>query len=299
MGLRGDKIKVEIPHSNHSLFFKKYMNKLLFTLLFGVSSFLSIPCIAQEALTNKSIVELKKAGFSSELIKTTIAANACTFQTDLQSIIMLKKDGIDESVISEMIKKGSTGITKPSVQLPLVSKSAFIDKIKESGPGIYYVDQDSTIQALEPAVFSGAKQNGVASRFSGLFNAKSNSSLSGERANVQMTNDDPRFYFYFSAKKDNLNDQNSWYGNATSPNQFVIFMFRIKKGQREITVGKQSNVGSSGGIDARSQQLFKFKKLENGLYECYFERPLPKGEYGIMYGGVQQTERVYDFGIIK
>jgi hypothetical protein len=89
------------------------------------------------------------------------------------------------------------------------SRNTIVKKLLEESSGIYYHLLDSTIQELDPSVFSQSKQGSfLASALTYGF-AKTNQKLflSGKRANLQLSNHKPIFYFVFTAAEKNLNQQ--------------------------------------------------------------------------------------------
>ncbi|MGQ1929019.1 hypothetical protein [Ornithobacterium rhinotracheale] len=77
-------------------------------ILLSALFFLSVNCVyAQQKFDNNSVVEMKKAGLSDELIKTKIATEDSQFDTSTNAILALKKQGISDELISLMIQKNS------------------------------------------------------------------------------------------------------------------------------------------------------------------------------------------------
>ena len=69
---------------------------LLFTaVIFGQS----------EVLTNIEIIEMTKAGLGQKVILDKIKSSNCEFDTSSKSLIELKKAGVEDDVISEIIEK--------------------------------------------------------------------------------------------------------------------------------------------------------------------------------------------------
>lgn len=258
-----------------------------------------------EQLTNKSIIDLTKAGIGKATQKSMIANSSCTFLVDTKSILELKKNKVDDEVISAMIDKMNE--TKSSTTNTLVENNdPLIHKLLKEGSGIYYQLPDKTFQELDPSVFSQSKQGSfLATALTyGLAKTKQKMSVSGKAANLQISNRKPTFYFVFTAAEKNLNQQMpSWFDNATSPNEFVLVKFNSNKNNnREITTGSANNYsGEVQGIDDKQKQSFQSKKLAKGVYQITFENSLEQGEYCFMYAGaiVQNAgnPKVYDFGV--
>ncbi|NJM52289.1 MAG: hypothetical protein HC846_02170 [Blastocatellia bacterium] len=63
------------------------------------------PIFAQsEVLTNAEIVEMTKVGLSQKVILEKIKSSVCEFDASAKSLIELKKAGVDDEVISELLK---------------------------------------------------------------------------------------------------------------------------------------------------------------------------------------------------
>ncbi|MFT3748025.1 MAG: hypothetical protein QM768_06895 [Agriterribacter sp.] len=301
---------------------------LSFALSFGL---LIAAAQINEVLNNKSVIDLTTAGMSKKIIISKIESSFCKFTTDTKSLIALKKAGVEEDVINAMVEKMSAkpaatstvAKTNPSTgtstaATSTVSKDAeayatsassskAIALMKQEGSGIYYYQaSEGKIYELEATVFSQAKNNSWATALSYGF-AKSSKvmSVSGSEANVQFKNTGPVFYFYFDPENKSLNAQApTWFASVSSPNEFLLIKFENKKvkNSRAVTTASANAYEQAQGIDDRFKTSFKFKRLEKGIYEIYFEKPLEAGEYGFMYAGATATNggsspRVYDFGI--
>lgn len=270
-------------------------------------SILPIIVFAQdtEQLTNKNIIDLTNAGIGKATQKSMIASSSCSFSVDTKSILELKKNHVDDEVISSMIDKMNENKTSDPTS-SVEGDNTIVKKLLEEGSGIYYQLPDSTIQELDPSVFSQSKQGSfLATALTyGFAKTKQKLSLSGKRANLQLSNHKPIFYFVFTAAEKNLNQQlPSWFDNATSPNEFVLVKFNgSKNNNREITTGSANSYsGNVQGIDDKQKKDFQSKKLAKGVYLITFENLLESGEYCFMYAGalVQNagSPKVYDFGV--
>ncbi|MGC4038820.1 MAG: hypothetical protein QM764_22880 [Chitinophagaceae bacterium] len=293
----------------------------------------------KEVLNNKSIVDLTVAGMSKKIILSKIEAATCKFTTDTKSLISLKKSGVDEDVIDAMVTKmtssESNGKETSGTKTPPVDKAKNNDTpaatttstsatekltsqsspmpdpkviafLKKEGSGIYYYDPvNNSIQELESTVFSQQKNNNWSKAFTHGFGKSTKvMSVSGEEANVQFKKSLPHFYFYFDPENKSLNAQApTWFASVTSPNEFLLIKFETKvKNSRAVTTASGNAYENAQGIDDRYKRDKKFRKLEKGIYEVYFEEGLEYGEYGFMYAGATavnggSSPKVYDFGV--
>jgi|HubBroStandDraft_1064217.scaffolds.fasta_scaffold55333_1 hypothetical protein len=70
---------------------------------------------AQQTLNNDAIIKMVKAGLSEELVITTIDSQAGTFDTSTDGLIALKAAGVNDKVVSAIVRKASgTAATTPA-----------------------------------------------------------------------------------------------------------------------------------------------------------------------------------------
>lgn len=299
------------------------MKTLFVTLIMSLVFHAAAISQSSEVLTNKSITSLTSAGMSKKVILSKIQSSKCNFTTDTESLIALKKSGVDQDVIDAMVEKMNSATTKTETTTTTTKEdddsktesatsevsvdASILAELKKQGSGIYYVDDNNAISEVEPTVFSQQKSgsNYWASYWSwGFAKSKKVMSVSGGSANVQFKKPKPVFYFYFDPENKSLNSQSQgWIASATSPNEFLMIKFNTKvKNARAVTTASSNAYESASGIDDEFKHEFKFKKVEKGIYQVYFEEELASGEYGFMYAGASATNgvtspKVYDFGI--
>jgi len=63
------------------------------------------PSAARGGITNADVLDLKRAGFSDDLIVAKIKGSACAFKLDTADMIELKKAGLSDKVIAAMMAK--------------------------------------------------------------------------------------------------------------------------------------------------------------------------------------------------
>ena len=76
------------------------------TLLITVTMFVGLGQ-GEEILTNEDVLELLDAGLSSELIVTMIETSRSEFDTDLTTILELKKADVPDAVLQAMVKSAA------------------------------------------------------------------------------------------------------------------------------------------------------------------------------------------------
>ena len=282
------------------------MKQSIFLLLLIL--FLGEELVAQtiDTLTNKSVIKLKSAGLSNEIIKSTIQGAPCKFDISVDGLIILKKAGLTDDVINTMVTRNGISVTSPTT-----SKNPKTPTLSTSGDmtsGIYYCKGNPcTLTDVEASVYSQAKiGSGILTSLTyGIAKTKMKATLSGEKSQLQILETNPIFYFYFDKNTSgNLGTQSQFlFSNATSPNEFFLVKFTVAKQNREVVTGSvNSYAGMTSGIDDKCKVSFKFEKVSQGVYKVYTEQPLGKGEYAFMYAGsaaayTATTQKVYDFGV--
>jgi hypothetical protein len=274
-----------------------------FLFAIGTSSAQNTP----ETVTNKTIIALQKAGIGSSTMQSMIATSPCQFDTDSKSIIELKQNGVPDDVITAMVGKTSHAI-QTAVPTSAEPATGIVGQLKSQGTGIYILKETQQLEDLEPTVYSSSKRGSgiLTSMTDGLAKTKNKMAVTGSKANLQLTNRRPVFYFYFYNAGGTLNDQSpKWFANATSPNEFVLVKFdQSRNGKaREVVTGTYNIIqGNVAGVDDDNKRTFQFKKVERGIYQVYFDQDLSVGEYCFMYAGSMSVDgvsnpKVYDFGI--
>lgn len=261
-----------------------------------------------DTVTNKTVIQLKGAGLSSDTIKAKIQGSVCSFDLSTDALISLKKAGVPDDVITAMLNKNNVASSNLSNSNNSI---AYADTVKSVSPGIYYCkSKPCELMELEASVYSQAKMgSGILTSLTyGIAKTKMKATLSGDKANLQVEETSPTFYFYFDKSNSNSFGNNGaqsfWFASATSPNEFLLVKFTATKKSREVVTGSwNSYAGMSSGIDDDNKISFKYEKVSQGVYRVYTEQPLKKGEYCFMYAGGTATygaaplQKVYDFGV--
>lgn len=74
--------------------------------ILSIILFFSAVIFAQtELLTNKEIIEMTKAGLGQKVILDKIKSTSCEFDSSSKALVELKKAGVEDEIISEIIEK--------------------------------------------------------------------------------------------------------------------------------------------------------------------------------------------------
>ena len=290
------------------------MRKTLFALLFlAFCPFLA----AQQSLNNDAIIKLVKAGLSDDLIVTTISASAGTYDTSTDGLIALKTAGVSDKIVAAMVSKAFALPPAPAALVPPPPPVA--DPDDPASPheaGIYIFSSQapagSKMAMLEPSVYSQGKTGGLfaTAMTYGIAKASIKAVIRNAHSNVRVTDPNVVFYFFFEQQNAGLSEAQKPFGGTSTPNEYTLLRFDVKKDTRETTTGKFNAYGGTGGTDDKAMVAFTYAKLRPGAYKVTLTAPLTTGEYGFvspsgglvvgtMMGGasVAGTSSVFDFGV--
>lgn len=276
----------------------KIIQNLILVLLIsvGFSSF------GQESdvLTNEAIIGMRAKGLPASIIAARLKTAKNAFDISTEALIKLTENKIPEDLINAMIDAASDPnrhFVKTDPNNPMDMHDSGIYLYKKTG-------ETAEIVPLEPTVYSQSKSGGaLASALTyGIAKVKVAVTLDGTSSRMQLSDKQPVFYFYFDLTKNSLSQtSNWWFSTATSPNEFILVDFTVKKKSRDVETGSASITGSSAGVADKNKIPFKFDKIAPGIYKVYFDKPI-SGEFCFMYAGsvpqgFEAVNKVYDFGV--
>lgn len=266
----------------------KIKSLLLYVALLSTTS-----AFAQsERLTNQSVVDLIEAGFSESIIMAKIQTSETDFDISMEALKTLNAKGVPENII---------------VAIMNAAQKKSKEEAKEPLSGIYYQIDNGDKKKILPTVFSGSKTNTLGAAFSyGIASAKVKALLNNAHSpNILHVDDDISFFFYFVPQEDQafkMGASNWWFRSATSPNEFVLVKLDVKKGQRELVIGKvNAYAGSSSSVDAKAIIAVNIESIDDYTFKVTPVEPLDKGEYCFFYQGMipsgSNNQSVFDFSI--
>lgn len=189
--------------------------------------------------------------------------------------------------------------------------------------GIYFKDGNQ-ITALDPTIVSFSKRGNIVLHAYGL-KIKSIGELTGKEANYAVKSKD-KFYFKFKPEEKELNSSNSNATNkvgeenymnillsstnskAISPNEFKLIKFKLKNGKRTYYAGRYNDAMGyiiNYSLSPKEVVDFKYKKIDDNIFEIYFPNGLVEGEYSFVYLSSTQSNlplkssitKVFDFSV--
>jgi hypothetical protein len=280
---------------------------VVFALLFA--QWLAAQPTAQ-TMTNQDVMDLVALGLSDDVVTDKIhAAEATNFDTSLPALKSLKQANVSDAVIRAMINP-HLGATSNSTSAAQAGDPN--DPNTPHDPGIYlYAKGQDGVQMtmLEPTVYSQGKSGGIltSAMTYGIAKVKWKAVVRGAHANAKSSDAGMAFYFYFEETGAGLS--HAWFGGTSTPNEFTLLKFDVKKDERETVVMKANIFGSSSGTDEKANTGFSFTKIRPGVYKVVPNEPLKPGEYCFLsssgigvgaYGaGAAGAGRLFDFGVLR
>lgn len=267
-----------------------YLKKIFFVAITAMSTL----GLAQETITNESVVQMVELGFDDYMIMDKINTSDVKFDASISALGSLKKAGVSSEILSLIMDKSKQNT--------------------KSKTGIYYLAANGEDKLVQPSVFSGSNSNAVAQKLvSGLINSKKKAQLPKTQSNNVINTTQPEFTFIFDpsvTEVDNMqNNQgnqagilNWWFRMASNPNEFVLVKLTVKekKNLREVITGKNSWITSSSGIDPKYALNFSIEEIEGNKFKVTPDS-LEPGEYCFIYQGQipqgRENQSVFDFSI--
>jgi hypothetical protein len=266
-----------------------------------------------ETLTNDAVISLVVAGLGDEAVIAKIEGSASQFDTSTAALVALKNAGVSSAVIARMITANSTASAR-------VNAAASLDNPDPRAPhpaGVYLLadwHQPARMQVIDATTSNQTKSGGFLgyALTGGIASMNFKTSIPNAHARIETAAPRPKFYFYFDQANTSLSNgarDGFWAAGAvTSPAEFSLVRFDVKKNSREAKVGKFNIGGAKAGVMDKDRIPFEYKMLASGVYEVQPSQALPAGEYGFLYsastgGGVglagvgAMTSRIFDFSI--
>jgi len=276
-------------------------------LTMALLSFAPMAAAADEALTNKSVIEMVKMGLSEPIITRKIKSGPSAFDTSIASLKALKEAGVSDALIEAMMSASEAqpalGVSGAAATAAAMTPAAAAASQRPAWlpkkTGIY-VDRANSVDApklerIEPTAYEISKDSGFATSFLSVIKAKTRVRLVGDVSATEVTGSDPTFYFAFdvqTAEKtvpapatDPMSQamamMNQMRGGteADSPKEYVLVRLESSKNSREFVVGSENAWGSQSGVEDEAVTLLRHEEVAAGIYRVRARKPLAPGQY--------------------
>ena len=255
------------------------MMRVVLVLVLVAAVGLSLPgatSLAQEVLTNDSVVQMIKAGLPEAVVIAKIKSTATKFDLKTDSLVSLKKAGVSDKVLEAMVAagQGSSTTAMPAPPAPAMSAGALKNQdVIYQLVGDKYVEMFPTAANLETNM--------------AFFQTKSEVVLEGRKAKLRITDKQPVFL--------------STYSSTDAP------LVKLKPGDdhndRNLKIGSGAFMPFGGtqrmGVRQEDKIEINIERDPRGFYRVTPTAPLPPGEYGFILatGFGAGSGKIYDFGV--
>lgn len=277
----------------------------ILVVVFILSVYMQAQTPAAEKLTNRQVISLHRAGLTEDLIVRKILSSEPNFDFSTEALIELKRGGVGDKIVFAMLRvqaEKEVDVASPG------SATARPDNLPpDPAYGIYLSARSSGTGSMIRLLPSVSVQNRVGGHFTraiiplGFGKIKTKANLPGKRADLQITDPRPVFYFYLDAASGGLNSRS---GIPASPKEIVLVRFHIRKDEREIAIAKENSYAGKGGLSDEYVIDFEFEALGGGKYRVFPKKPLAAGEYAFFLVSSGQSNispgiglKFFDFGI--
>jgi hypothetical protein len=258
------------------------MIRVVVTLILVVAVSLSLPgatSIAQEVLTNDSVIQMVKAGLPEAVVIGKIKSTATKFDLKTDSLVGLKKAGVSDKVLEAMVAAGSGAAPSTAAATPAPPAPALAAGALKTQDVIYqlvagkYVELFATSANLETNM--------------AFFQSKSEVVVEGKKAQYRTSEKQPVFL--------------STYSSTDAP------LVRLKPGDdhndRNLKIGSGAFMPFGGtqkmGVRNEDKILVTVERDPRGFYKVTPSAALAPGEYGFILatGFGAGSGKIYDFGV--
>jgi hypothetical protein len=267
---------------------------LLLTSLSYAQQQTSPPSTRAEALTNADVLKMVEAKLSDDLIISKIRASACSFDTNTDTMLKLKSQGVSDAVIQAMVSAGkpptqaSTPAAPPDPNNPL----------SPHAPGIYSLAKNQggqQLTRLEASSYGGSRGS------IGFGKVKYKAVLAGPHAALRIHELSPEFWFYFEDAAQGFG-RGPLSAQASKPEDYVLTRMEGHEKERQLFVGQASGFGGQSGPRSKDAVAVEVQKIGPGIFKVRVSKALEPGEYcfvppGGAAGFGIAGGQLFDFGV--
>jgi hypothetical protein len=239
--------------------------------------------LAQQTLTNDSVLKLAKAGMGDDIILNMVNTQPSSFSVNADDVIALKGGGISDKVIAAMVAKGS-GTTAVGPTLSVPATAGPVHEV-----GVYYKKGDGWVD-LEPEIIN-FKSGGVLKSLAtdGLIKGDMNGNIKGAHSKIQVTT--PVEILIYAPE-------------GTASSEYQLLLLHESGNAREFRTVTGGVFHKSGGA-SRDAVEFEATKIAPRTYSLDLSR-LKTGEYGLLppssgdgTGTSGRLGKLYTFHVIE
>ena len=269
---------------------------------------MTTPALA-ETLDNDKVVQLVNLGIGNEAVIAKIKGSDGDYDVTTNALIALKNANVPGPVIAAMIDVTTRKAERRSSELSMDSP----DPKVPHASGIYMLANwlpEPKMVLINPTTSSQTKTGGFLgyALTGGIASMSFKAVIPGGAARTTSSVNQPTFYFYFDQSRAGGGSAIWNAGTVTSPNEFSLVRFDVKKDKREAKVGKFNIGGAKAGVMDKDRIPFTVIEISPGVFEVKPDQPLLGGQYGFlvqistgggpgMSGMGAMAAKIFDFSI--
>jgi len=247
---------------------------------------LTLAALAQEALTNESVVKMIKAGLGEGVIVEMIQSQPGSYSLTPDDLVKLKDQGVGDKILAAMIAK-STGTPVPSGNGGGTAAAA--DLPKDADIGCYF-KRGSEWEEMLPEVVNW-KTGGVLKHVAtaGVVKGDVNGHLDGAHSHNSLKS--PVEVVIYVPE-------------GVAITEYQLLHLHEQPESREFRTVTGGVMHESGGA-TRDVVPFEGKRVQKGVYKVLLPTSLGAGEYGFLPPGAGASHssasigKIYTFRIIE
>jgi hypothetical protein len=275
---------------------KRWWLPVIFVLFFSVTGFSQ----NQPPLTKDGLIKMVQAGFDEGTIIQLIKANGSAVDTSVESLLELKKAGVSQNIIRELLGSAPGPNTTPN---PASPPSTAAPPSAPPGPGAspttpqtpageteeigVYVLKDGKFLIVEPEIVTW-RTGGVLKTIAtvGLTRGHVNGKVNGPRSRLQLSA--PLEFLIVGPE-------------GTSAAEYQLLRLQQKEDRREFRAVTGGIVHASGGAD-KNAVYFEFERVRPRTFRIKLNQ-MDRGEYGFLAPGAAMSAsaasagKIYTFGL--
>jgi len=248
---------------------------------------LALSALAQEALTNDSVVKMIKAGLGEGVIVGMIQSQPGNYTLTPDDLVKLKSQGVTDKMLGAMIAKGSGGAA-PS-EGAASAPAAGSDLPKDADIGVYF-KRGSEWEEMLPEVVNW-KTGGVLKHVAsaGVVKGDVNGHLEGVHSRNSLKS--PVEVVIYAPE-------------GVAITEYQLLHLHEQTDSREFRTVTGGVMHESGGA-TRDVIPFEGKRVQKGVYKVLLPNTLGAGEYGFLPPGASGSHssasigKIYTFRIIE
>src|SRR5580658_1482487 len=254
----------------------------------GLFLTLTLAALAQEALTNDSVVKMLKAGLGEGVVIGMIQSQPGKYSVTPDDLVALKGQGVGDKILGAMIAKGSGGPAPEGGNAAGGNSAADTDLPKDADIGVYY-KRGMEWEEMLPEVVNW-KTGGVLKHVAsaGVVKGDVNGHLEG--ANSRNSLKSPVEVVIYAQE-------------GVAITEYQLIHLHEQSDSREFRTVTGGVMHESGGA-TRDVIPFEGKRVSKGVYKVLVPK-LGAGEYGFLPPGAAASHssasigKIYTFRLIE